>query len=262
MNARVSLYDDPALYDQLLPGGPHLDFYTMLARQSGGPVLELACGSGELLAKLAGAGIASTGLDLSPAMLAAATERLVNTGAEAQLIHGDMRSFALSERYGLIIIARNSLLHCHRTEELQAVLHSVAVHLRPGGILAMDIFNPSVHLLAAPTSVRRELMRVPSSEYGELTVEASSDYDSAAQVNRATWFISTVTQRDAWVIPLHLRSIYPQELPLLLESVGFRLLSRHGDFQAAPFESASARQVCVCALTAVPSVTAPPTPDN
>jgi hypothetical protein len=35
-------------------------------------------------------------------------------------------------------------------------------------------------------------------------------------VNRATWYISTPDQRDAWTVPLVLRSIFPQELPLCL----------------------------------------------
>jgi hypothetical protein len=54
-------------------------------------------------------------------------------------------------------------------------------------------------------------MRVTSEPHGEITVEGTDDYDPVSQVNRATWFISTSAQRDAWVVPLHLRSIFPQE---------------------------------------------------
>jgi hypothetical protein len=89
-------------------------------------------------------------------------------------------------------------------------------------------------------------MRVASEAYGELRVEATSDYDAASQVNRATWYISTPERRDAWVTPLHLRSIFPEELPLLLAAGGLRLLSRAGDLTGAAFTSASSRQVCLC----------------
>ena len=102
-------------------------------------------------------------------------------------------------------------------------------HLAPDGVLAFDVFNPDVRILARPSGERVFVMRVLSEMHGELTVEATSDYDAATQVNRATWYISVPGRPDAWVSPLHLRSIFPQELPLLLGASGFRLLSRVGD---------------------------------
>jgi hypothetical protein len=89
-------------------------------------------------------------------------------------------------------------------------------------------------------------MRAPAEPHGELTVEAAHDYDAATQVNRATWYISTPGRPDRWVAPLHLRSIFPQELPLLLAAHGFRLLSRAGDLTGGAFTSGSRQQVCLC----------------
>jgi hypothetical protein len=63
----------------------------------------------------------------------------------------------------------------------------------------------------------------------DTVVETTVDYDRRSQINRATLFISTTAHRDRWVVPLHLRSIFPQELVVLLEKNGFRLLSRDGD---------------------------------
>ena len=51
------------------------------ARRFGGPVLELACGSGRLLAPLAQAGLDVTGVDSSPAMLSVRGQRLDRLGA-------------------------------------------------------------------------------------------------------------------------------------------------------------------------------------
>ena len=89
-------------------------------------------------------------------------------------------------------------------------------------------------------------MWVDSAEFGELIVEFSNDYDAATQVNRATGYISAPALKRPWVVPLHLRSIFPQELPVLLELNGFRLLRRDGDLLGGPFTAASGRQVCVC----------------
>jgi hypothetical protein len=89
-------------------------------------------------------------------------------------------------------------------------------------------------------------MRVTSEPHGEITVEGTEDYDPVSQVNRATWFVSTSTQRDAWVMPLHLRSIFPQELLALLAANGFCLTRRDGDYAGGAFTAVSSRQVCQC----------------
>src|SRR5215212_6993902 len=54
----VVLYDVPALYDLIIGRGPCEAFYRDLARQTGGPVLELACGTGRLTLPLAHDGYA------------------------------------------------------------------------------------------------------------------------------------------------------------------------------------------------------------
>src|SRR5262245_30326274 len=109
-----------------------------------------------------------------------------------------------------------------------------------------DIFNPDLRLLSR--SERHVVMERTSPIYGKLTVESTNDYDRCSQVNRATWFISTDEKRDVWVIPLHLRSVFPQELSVLLAANGFRLLKRDGDFTGSAFTSASSNQVCQCGL--------------
>ena len=47
-------------------------FYERLAREAGGPVLELACGTGRVALPLAEHGLDVTGVDSAPAMLAIA----------------------------------------------------------------------------------------------------------------------------------------------------------------------------------------------
>lgn len=156
-----------------------------------------------------------------------------------------MRQFELQRQFGLIFIARNSLLHLSTAQDFAGLLAAVRRHLAPGGTLAFDIFVPDVSLLARPAGQRFAVMQVPSARFGELRVEASNDYDPIAQVNRATWFISAANG-ELWQVPLHLRSIFPQELPWLLTGNGFRLLSRNGDLQGGPFDAQSRLQACVC----------------
>jgi SAM-dependent methyltransferase len=59
------------LYDHVVPYRERHDvaFFVEAAQASGGPVLEVGCGTGRLLLPTARAGIAVVGLDLSPHML-------------------------------------------------------------------------------------------------------------------------------------------------------------------------------------------------
>ena len=157
-----------------------------------------------------------------------------------------MRDFTLGRKFHLIFVARNSLLHLLTTADLLAAFAAVKRHLAPGGILAFDIFNPNLRLLARPRGQRFPVMEVTTEAFGMLTVEQTTDYDAATQVEHATWYISTPDRPDAWVVPLNLRNIFPQELPLLLSSAGFELVTRFGELSREPFGSASRIQLCVC----------------
>lgn len=79
-----------------------------------------------------------------------------------------------------------------------------------------------------------------------MRVEVAETYDAATQVTRGTWHLSCDAERDFAVVPLELRSIFPQELPLLLALAGLRLVERFGDWPGRPFAADAAIQLCVC----------------
>lgn len=86
--AFAEFYDHVRPYQQR----PDVDFYLRLARDTGGPVLEVGCGTGRVLVPTAQAGIEVTGLDRSQAMLQRCRERLAKEPPEvarrAQLVSG------------------------------------------------------------------------------------------------------------------------------------------------------------------------------
>lgn len=242
----ASLYDDPELYDRLFAPGAYAPFYAEEARRAAGPVLELACGTGQLLLPIAQSGVRAVGVDLAAPMLTVARRRAGSLGVAAEFVEGDMRTFDLGERFALVFVARNSLLHLASVDDFVACFRSVRRHLLPGGAFVFDVFNPDVRILAQAPGERVPLMRVPYPVRGEVLVEATHDYDAASQVNRSTWHFSAAGAPDFLTVPLHLRSIFPQELPLLLAAGGLRLEARFGDHARAPFHGGSRHQVCVC----------------
>jgi SAM-dependent methyltransferase len=240
------IYDHPALFDALFPAGAHLPYYVELARQTSGDALELACGTGQLTVPVASAGLPVAGIDASAPMLNTARERAAAAKVSVEYLLGDMRNFDLGRQFGLIFIARNSLLHLHSTEDILAAFAMVRRHLAPEGVFAFDIFNPNVRILARPADQRFSVLQMETESFGTLSVEATNDYDSATQVNRGRWYVSAQGKPDVWILSLALRSIFPQELPLLLAAGGFHLKSRAGDLDQTPFDSTSRLQVCLC----------------
>src|SRR5690349_12472613 len=84
--------------------------YQDFARRTGGPILELACGSGRLMAPLLELGERVVGLDSSAPMLERARQSLDRAGLlrRAALHEADVRSFSLDERFQLAVYGLDS----------------------------------------------------------------------------------------------------------------------------------------------------------
>ena len=81
---------------------------------------------------------------------------------------------------------------------------------------------------------------------GVVQVDVAETYDATAQVTRGTWYFSTDSEADFVVATAEIRSIFPQELPLLVSLGGLRVVERFGDWSRAPLTTDSALQLVVC----------------
>ena len=242
-------YSDARLYDRLFPGGEQAaDFYRTEADRQGGCVLELGSGTGHKLIPIASDGHPCTGLELSSAMLAEDQRKAEERGVQVDWVQGDMRKFDLDRTFDLVFIAANSFLHLHEAEDLVGCFRSVRRHLAPGARLAFDVYNPSVRMLAQADGVRRrrDSLSFVDPDRGLVHVDVAETYDADAQMTRGTWYFSTDIKADFAVAPLEIRSIFPQELPLLLSLGGLRVVERFGDWSRAPFTAEAALQLYVC----------------
>jgi SAM-dependent methyltransferase len=242
-------YSDARLYDLMFPGGgPAVDFYRDSVNRQGGRVLELGCGTGHKLIPVAADGHPCVGLDFSSDMLAEAQRKALERGVAVEWLQGDMRAFELGRTFDFIFISGNSLLHLREAKDLVSCFRSVRRHLAPGARFVFDVFNPSVRLLARADGVRRtrESLAFVDPDRGNVTVDVAEVYDAPAQVTRGTWYLSTDAEPDFLVVPLEIRSIFPQELPLLLSLGGLRLVERFGDWSGNPLAADSPLQLCSC----------------
>jgi SAM-dependent methyltransferase len=244
-----AFYSHARLYDLMFPGGgPAVDFLRAESDRQGGRVLELACGTGHKLIPIASDGHPCVGLDSASEMLAEAHRKATLRGVAVEWTQGDMRAFDLDGLFDFVFITGNSLLHLHEAEDLVSCFRSVRRHLAPGARFFFDVFNPSLRLLADADGVRRprESLSFTDPGRGDVSVDVAETYDAAAQVTRGTWYLSTESDPDFVVAPLEIRSIFPQELPLLVSLGGLRLVERFGGWSGQPFAADSPVQVCLC----------------
>jgi SAM-dependent methyltransferase len=166
-------YEDASLYDwEYRRRKEDVAFYRMLADEQGGPVLDLGCGSGRLLAPLLQDGHGVVGLDLSAAMLARAARRVARLGraraGRAVLLRADLRALPLGpggldpDRGGLVdprgaggrfpfaVSAFHTIQHLVEDRDLLAFFRQVGALLTPTGWFAFDVFVPHPDWLARP----------------------------------------------------------------------------------------------------------------
>jgi SAM-dependent methyltransferase len=233
-----------------------LDFWVGLAKDSGGPVLELGCGSGRVTQQIARAGIQITGIDNSQAMLALARaklNRIPELAKRATLVYGDMTTFEIpATQFALCIIPFNTFMHLHTTAEQLALLTQVRKHLAPNGQMVMDLTNPAP-AYADPANETLTHERTFYNDTNKTTVQQFSTLriDRTAQLARIVYHYDMIDDNNnlkRTLIPITLRYTFPIELRLLLDKAGFKLTHLYGDYEDAPLDDDSTRMVVVAGL--------------
>jgi SAM-dependent methyltransferase len=248
-------YEDDSLsteiYDArsatIIPGSPmdgDVDLYRTLARETGGPVLEVGCGTGRVTIPLAMDGHEVVGVDLSAPMLRLARRKLESLSPEVAgrltFAEADMRSLDLGRTFALILTPSRVFQFALTTDDQRAALRALRDHLAPAGRLVLDLFDPLLHLvvptgdfqarggaLVHPTTGNRVEWEVtarrPEPErqliYEEWTAR---EEDGTGAVLR--------TDVEALTLRWSLRS----EMRLLFELEGLEVVAEYGDARGGP----------------------------
>jgi SAM-dependent methyltransferase len=148
-------------------------FYVEQAKSSGGPVLELACGTGRILLPIAREGIAIHGVDISLPMIEVLQQRLRREPKDVRelvsVLQGDIRNFRSNQQYPLVIIPFRPLQHMYTVEDQVAALETAAFHLEDEGRLVFDVFYPNYQNLDSMIGEEiLELEWIPKSDPGKV----------------------------------------------------------------------------------------------
>ena len=225
--------------------GPIVDLLAGLA--NGGPVLELAVGTGRVALPLAARGIAVHGIELSPHM---AARLAVKPGAGAVTVTiGDMTSTRIAGSFRLVYLVANTIMNVTTQDEQLAVFANAAAHLEPGGCFVVEVEAP-------------QLRRVPPGETGWVFtldpdhVGIETFDDLAAQVAWSHHWIEVDGRLVRHSAPY--RYVWPSELDLMARIAGFRVRDRWAGWDRAPFTSDSHSQVAIFEKLPQPSAPADP----
>jgi SAM-dependent methyltransferase len=145
----IKRYSEPILaweYDQRNQfDAAEFGWYLRHAKSVGGPILELACGSGRLTLPLAQAGFTIHGVDNAPAMLDRLHEKLLTLDPDTQrrvtTSCTDMAAYMADKVYNVILIPYNSLQYLATRERILHLLRTISQALTPDGLLLAVVQN-------------------------------------------------------------------------------------------------------------------------
>ena len=231
---------DRALYDRIagiydpwsVSVTEDVELYVEEALASGGPVVELAVGTGRIAVPTAKAGIDVIGVDQSPGMLsmARAYAEREGVGGRLDLRVGDLREPPVTEQVPLVTIPFRSMLHMADDDDRGRALGAAAAIVEPGGRLVFDVFAPSDDDITETDGLWLE--REPG-------IFERADWDPRER----TLVLSVRGREQAATMELHWLSA--PEWNALIEDAGFEVEALYGWFDRRPFESGE-DQIWIC----------------
>lgn len=198
-------------------------FYVEQALATGGPVIELAVGTGRIAVPIAVAGIPVIGVDTSPGMLSVAAEYAQAEGVEGlvDLRLGDLREPPVTERVPLVICPFRTLLHMDSEREKLRALRTARELLEPDGRFVFDVFAPS------PEDIQETHGR---------WLEREPDIFELAVWDEDTRALSLSIRSGGIAATFSLHWLSAPEWLRLLDEVGFDVEQLYGWFDLRPFE--------------------------
>lgn len=225
-----------ATYDEHLRGdeAETIDFLYEQAR--GGPVLELAIGTGRIGLPLALRGLEVHGIEISEAMVEQLRKK--PGGDQIPVTMGDYAEVGVEGTYRLIFVVFNTFYNLLTQEKQVACFENVARHLTDDGVFVIEA------AMATPMVCLRDMQYVDAEavELGAVTLDVAR-FDIVTQTLDENHV--TISADGIALAPIVTRYVWPSELDLMARIAGLRLHHRYGGWRGEPFDKSSWRYVAV-----------------
>ncbi|GLZ38987.1 class I SAM-dependent methyltransferase [Actinokineospora sp. NBRC 105648] len=227
-------FTDPDLarwYDALCAGRRDFDFYLPLVLAAPA-VLDVGCGTGELLhlARAAGHPGRLCGLDPAAEMLAVARER---PDIEVEWVHGDLTTSTWDAEFDLVVMTGHAFQELVTDDQVRTALAGIHRALRPRGRFAFETRNPGARAWESWTPDRsREVTR------GSTTLRVGHDATADGDLVRFTTTYTADTG-DRRTSASTLRFLDHPALVESLTAAGFAVERQFGDWDRSPLTAGS-----------------------
>ncbi len=229
-----------------------LGLYSDLAGETGGPVLDVGCGSGRVMLCLAQEGLRVVGIDISEVMLVRGQRKLDTVPDLKPLVtfvKGDILSTDLPGPFKLVIVPFNTFMHFNEQSQQLAALRRFCDLLDEDGVLILDLPNAGEAFGTQDDGAVAFERMFTEPESGHLVMQQSfSTLNRINQQLHVTWIYDEITDDSTvrrTLAPLLLRYIFAGEMDLLLAAAGLRRVDVYGDYFRAPFEEGCPRMIVV-----------------
>jgi SAM-dependent methyltransferase len=236
---------DSVLKDQGI--ADDVERYLAICREHGNNVVEFCCGTGRISIPLVMEGFNVTSVDVSSALLTRFKNKLSSIEnfphEDLSVLRQDVTTLNLAKKnFDVVICAFNSLLCIPAFALQQATLNNAASHLRTGGVLALDIWNPLAGNLLE--------VQMPASYFSRRREDNGNRYTRFAGTGKMLpnqvqpvfgWYEEqcedgSMKRTD---YTMEWRVIFRYEIELMLEKAGLKIINLFGGNRGESFETTS-----------------------
>lgn len=231
-------------YYDLQPFPDDVAFYENLISPNTVQMLELGCGTGRVLSRLAKRCRYIHGIDLSEAMLSICRQKLQEAGVPKEKAYvevGDITDFCLGRTFDFIIAPFRVIQNLETDDQVNGLFSCIDKHLTPNGNCILNAFHPwPLEKLRRSLTTRAEEFNweVTSGEVRLACHHRIHHIDFARQVLYPELIYRSYKDsalENETTFNIIMRFYYPQQFEDLIVTRGFKILNRWGGYADEPY---------------------------
>jgi SAM-dependent methyltransferase len=215
--------------------GQEIELLAQLAAP-GNRVLELGVGTGLWALPLAERGLAVTGIDISPKMLARLAAK--PGGGKVRAVLGDMGAVGVDGDFDLIFAVSSTFFGLLTQEAQIECLSRAAARLASGGKLLIEAFVPDLSIFSTGKTWRT--LRVDDDR---VVAEASTHDRIAQRIDTNRLYLAQDRPTD--IVPIRIRYAHVAELDLMARVAGLALHARWAGWGKQTFGPGAGQHVSI-----------------
>ena len=240
-----NIYSTPSLYDdQYWWKRDDIEFYKQIIPTEAS-VLELGSGTGRLGFPLLRNDVEYYGLELSKEFCNYTRNKLLKQEHKDRILHGDMTSFKVNQKFDYIFVAFNTFLHLLTNENAKQCFDCVKAHLSDNGEFILDIVNPHPSFLFKSDDNPTLVMDFKDSKYNDIVeIYEKCKYSHDTELCDISWeYHYQKHSEHNKKFEYQMRMYYPDTINRLLTESGFYIQDVYGDYDMNPFDETSRVQI-------------------